>query len=187
MSSKVIARDTVATYDMFGRTFVVERLAWNDSDGLSFDVFDQATGYLLTMAESFDSEPSSERVAGLLTELLDNYAEIGDRGLDDSRELSPDFAGLAREVLRNHPDQFPGLMLLSLDIENSYEHATVATKATDAIVPAPDGNPHDNGWDWAYVYRYTVPVDAHSVYSYSMQVTASSRPDVIAVGERFEF
>lgn len=65
MSSKVTSDEVVARHPLYGHTFLVRRLTWNDSDGLSFDVYDEATGECLT-AGSYDDEPGPDDIEELL-------------------------------------------------------------------------------------------------------------------------
>lgn len=68
--TNVRRRTIVGQQTVRGRVFDVERTEWKDSDGLSFDVYDTATGALLTQ-ESFDDEPGAAEIADLLDRLGD--------------------------------------------------------------------------------------------------------------------
>jgi hypothetical protein len=59
------SREVVRTVRVRGRIFQIVRINWTDTDGLSFDVMDGATGLCLTSA-SFDYEPGVLDIAELL-------------------------------------------------------------------------------------------------------------------------
>ncbi|MFG3710932.1 hypothetical protein [Micromonospora sp. NPDC047730] len=68
MGNNIADRRDVAVLTVRGRGFRVERIAWKNSDGLSFDVHDVATGVCLT-AESYDWQPREGDVVELLDRL----------------------------------------------------------------------------------------------------------------------
>jgi hypothetical protein len=68
--SNVKRRTIVGRHTVRNRVFEVERIEWNDSHGLSFDVYDLPTGALLTV-ESFDDEPGVADIEDLLDRLGD--------------------------------------------------------------------------------------------------------------------
>ena len=68
--SNVERRTIVGRPTVRGRVFEVERILWTNSDGLSFDVHDVATGALLTQ-ESLDDEPDPADIADLLDRLAE--------------------------------------------------------------------------------------------------------------------
>jgi hypothetical protein len=76
--SNVKRRRVVGRHTVRRRVFEVEQIEWTNSDGLSFDVYDLATGVLLTQ-ESFDDEPGVAAIA----DLLDRLGEELDAGLLD--------------------------------------------------------------------------------------------------------
>jgi hypothetical protein len=97
MGNNIADQRTVATVAVRGRTFGVERVAWTNSDGLSFDVTDVATGRCLT-AESYDEQPG----AADIETLLDRLAEDLDGGT-----LDPFFHGeeeVLRQITRQHTE-----------------------------------------------------------------------------------
>lgn len=68
----------VAAYELRGRMFDITRTTWRDTDGLSYDVHDRATGQCLT-AESFDDMPTVAVVSDLLNDLA---ADLANDSLD---------------------------------------------------------------------------------------------------------
>jgi len=68
--SNVKRRTIVGRHTVRHRVFEVERIEWKNTDGLSFDVYDIATGALLT-EESFDEEPGVADIEDLLDRLAD--------------------------------------------------------------------------------------------------------------------
>jgi hypothetical protein len=71
-------RTIVASHTVRSRLFEVERIDWTNTSGLSFDVYDVATGRLLTQ-ESFDDEPGPAEIE----DLLDRLAEELNAGTSD--------------------------------------------------------------------------------------------------------
>jgi hypothetical protein len=70
--SKVKRRTTVARHTVRNRVFDVERIDWRNTDGLSFDVYDVATGVLLT-PQSLDDEPGPAEIEDLLDRLAEEF------------------------------------------------------------------------------------------------------------------
>lgn len=68
--SIVKRRTIVGRHTVRHRVFEVERIEWKNTDGLSFDVHDVATGALLTQ-ESLDDEPGPVDIEDLLDRLAD--------------------------------------------------------------------------------------------------------------------
>jgi hypothetical protein len=70
------SREVVRTVRVRGRIFQIVRIGWTDTDGLSFDVMDGATGLCLT-SESYDYEPDAQAIVKLLdwlaVELADSF------------------------------------------------------------------------------------------------------------------
>lgn len=94
----VSGRTVVRTVSVRGRAFDIELTTWRDSDRLSFDVKDVATGTMLT-PESLDSEPGVADVESLLAGL--------ERDLADGT-LDPFFDGTEdalRSISCRHLDQ----------------------------------------------------------------------------------
>jgi hypothetical protein len=91
--SSVKRRTMVGRHTVRNRVFEVERIEWTNSDGLSFDVYDKATGALLTQ-ESFDDEPGAAQIEELLDRLGDDL---------DAGRLDPWFFDQAqlRSILRH--------------------------------------------------------------------------------------
>ena len=58
----------VNTITIDGREYCIERVTWTGTSGLSFDVYDVATGLCLT-PYSFDDEPGEAEVRQLLDNL----------------------------------------------------------------------------------------------------------------------
>ncbi len=69
--SNIKTQDIVRTLTVRGRTIDIELTTWKDSDGLSYDIYDQDTGECLT-PESYDDEPDAVRVEELLSQLRDD-------------------------------------------------------------------------------------------------------------------
>lgn len=99
MSSKISARDIVGTPVVLGRSLSIERIAWRDTDGLSFDVYDDATGACLTMSGSFDDHPGLGELEDAVRGSHDDTAACGICG-----ELLQGEGGLAH---RAGPDDSP--------------------------------------------------------------------------------
>lgn len=91
--SNVKRRTIVGRHTVRHRVFEVERIEWKNTDGLSFDVHDVATGALLTH-ESLDDEPGPTDIADLLDRLADEL---------DADRLDPMFFGemQLRTILRH--------------------------------------------------------------------------------------
>lgn len=86
-------------------------------------------------------------------------------------------------------DQGACNITVSLQIENTYElHADVTTHAVDVVLPAPPGDP-DGNEDWAQEFVFAQTGSGHTTGDawYDVTVTASSHPDLLAVGTTFEY
>jgi hypothetical protein len=96
--SNVKRRTIVGRHTVRNRVFEVERIEWKNTDGLSFDIYDVASGALLT-EQSLDAEPGVVEIA----DLLDRLAEDLDAGL-----LDPWFFDQAqlRTILRRWNGEF---------------------------------------------------------------------------------
>jgi hypothetical protein len=66
MSDRVTSEKHVGTVTVNARRVDIVRSAWRDSTGLSYDVYDTATGRCLTEEESFDGYPTTAQLASLL-------------------------------------------------------------------------------------------------------------------------
>jgi hypothetical protein len=66
MSDSPTSEMVVGTEIVNGRELEIERTTWRDSAGLSYAVYDKATGNCLTEDESFDDYPTQEQVAAVV-------------------------------------------------------------------------------------------------------------------------
>ncbi|MET0711067.1 MAG: hypothetical protein ABWZ30_00985 [Jiangellaceae bacterium] len=97
MGNQVLSTETVQTLTVNKRVMQIDRTAWKNTDGLSFDVTDVATGQCLTV-ESFDEWPS----AGTIENLLEQLAEDRVNGT-----LDPFFDGTPIAlIVCAHEDQY---------------------------------------------------------------------------------
>lgn len=71
MKQVAVSQAVVSTHAIDGREFNVERIVWTGTDGLSFDVYDTATGLCLT-PESLDDEPGRTEIEELLNRLRED-------------------------------------------------------------------------------------------------------------------
>ncbi|MGK5677625.1 hypothetical protein [Actinoplanes sp. URMC 104] len=69
---KIRNQRTVAVHLINNRKVNVQRIAWHGTDGLSFDLYDDATGTCFT-PESLDHEPSRERVEEIIKQLAADH------------------------------------------------------------------------------------------------------------------
>lgn len=69
MSDKITSEKLVGTQTVNGRTLDVFCSTWRDAAGLSYDVYDAATGACLTEAESFDDYPTTDQMTALTEEV----------------------------------------------------------------------------------------------------------------------
>jgi hypothetical protein len=60
-----VVSETETSRVVDGKTYRIVRLAWNDTSGLSFDVYDES-GECLTDDESFDFSPTDDQIRDLL-------------------------------------------------------------------------------------------------------------------------
>ena len=79
---------------------------------------------------------------------------------------------------------------ISLDIENAYElYDDVYTSATDVVVPAPPADDSDERGEWVqeHIYPLTGVGNTRGDSWHDVTITASSHPDLLAVGATFDF
>jgi hypothetical protein len=74
MSDHVTSDTIVAEPTVLGRVIEVHRLTWDNSDGLSFDLYDKATGHCLTVDGSYDDQPGEDEIAEALRGGMDSEA-----------------------------------------------------------------------------------------------------------------
>src|ERR671926_438236 len=74
MGNNIASQQVVARFLVRGRFLSVERTTWKNTDGLSFDVTDDATGQCLT-PESYDDMPDKDELFGLLDQIDDDLQQ----------------------------------------------------------------------------------------------------------------
>ena len=78
----------VATPTVYGRVLVVSRTDWTNSEGLSFDVYDQATNLCLTPT-SLDEWPGERELDELVEQLIVDFDDGSlDPFYDDEESLN---------------------------------------------------------------------------------------------------
>lgn len=82
-----------------------------------------------------------------------------------------------------------GVVTLQLKIENHYAGGKVRTKATCIVPLPPEDRDSDEYQDWEneFIFAETGTGQTEGDSAYFVEVTASSQPDVIAVGTEYEF
>src|SRR5581483_3812687 len=124
--SNVQRRTIVGRHTVRGRVFEVERIQWKNSDGLSFDVHDVATGALLTQ-ESLDDEPGPADIADLLDRLAEELdADTLDPMFFDEMQL--------RTILRRWNGAYGLCRLCNLQAGPDYHLAGATAPGQNPIV-----------------------------------------------------
>lgn len=82
-------------------------------------------------------------------------------------------------------------MVISADITNRYEGGDVVhTTARDVTIPIPPSKSDEGAyadWETDHIFELTGTGREQGDSWYDVVITASSRPDLIAVGDEFEF
>jgi hypothetical protein len=87
----------------------------------------------------------------------------------------------------------PEQIVLTLVIENHYpEDGDVVQTTVETTVPEPPYPPHSyayesDDWEYDHIFCHTGTGRTEGDSAYFVEVTASSRPDLIPVGTKYEF
>lgn len=124
--SSIKRRTIVGRHTVRNRAFEVERIEWTDNHGRSFDVYDLATGALVTQ-ESFDDEPDAAEIEDLLDRLGDEL---------DAGRLDPWFFDqrTLRTILRRCNGAYGRCRFCGLEAGPDYHLAGAAPDGGNPVV-----------------------------------------------------
>jgi hypothetical protein len=145
-----ISSTTVATVNVRGRMFTVTRIEWRDSDGLSFDVTDTATGQCLT-PESYDKQPSGADIFDLLNRLAE---DLENGSLDPFFDDDGARAALA-EITKPQQTTSPRRCFF-IPVEAKTEHGYIPSMVTEGEpghTPMSGNGPAAAPWYWGTTYE----------------------------------
>lgn len=160
MGTNIKDQRLVARYRIHGLEFDVERITWTNSDGLSYDVTETATGFRLH-DESFDTQPSREQVEQLIAQLRQTVLDDTLDSFFDRREVLEFLFRLQPRVQLVHerdPDYECGIVVFldgqrlmgdvtieDIDPGRGYDKKRIAERRQEAreAAEAPDATDYD--------------------------------------------